>query len=304
MKRVSTFNQAAYTVAEMIIAVGVLGLLGAVFFSVLQSGLILSAKNTAVNAAHEEARQGVVRLTRDIHASISVPQLRDTGFAVISPTPVPSSNPVAPTAAGVSFQNIASGPNYVWKDPGSATLIMIRDNPDKPVEGMRIVIPFWGIEDDIAKVTASGTASHSNVFTANAQEQNVNNAPTFGGTTYAIVYYTNRTMYLVRNGTYIADPTGPYTITTSPYTTGSIDRYVLQAGNYVPSATGGLTIKPATYVSGVAQRYRYENGELHFYQQRYAGSSFFWKDVAIVARYISSPEPFSVPLNRGGSSNN
>ncbi|MDQ6860497.1 MAG: hypothetical protein M3032_04990, partial [Verrucomicrobiota bacterium] len=66
-----------YTVAEMVIAVGVLGLLGTVFFSVLQTGLTLSAKNTAVNAAHEEARQGMLRLTRDVHASISVPQLRD-----------------------------------------------------------------------------------------------------------------------------------------------------------------------------------------------------------------------------------
>ena len=64
-----------YSVVEMTIAMGVLGLLGAVFFSVLNSGLVLSAKNTAVNAAHQEARDGILRLTRDIHASISVPQL-------------------------------------------------------------------------------------------------------------------------------------------------------------------------------------------------------------------------------------
>ncbi|MFZ1218633.1 MAG: hypothetical protein WAO00_05030, partial [Chthoniobacterales bacterium] len=101
-------SERGFTVAEMAVAVGVLGLLGLVFFQVLQSGLTLSAKNTAVNAAHEEARVGVLKLTRDIHASISVPQLRDNGFTVISSDPVSG---VPPMAASVSFQNISSGPN-------------------------------------------------------------------------------------------------------------------------------------------------------------------------------------------------
>src|SRR3954462_8932498 len=110
--RVAPSNQrrdSAFTFAEMGVAIGVLGLLGLVFFQVLQSGLTLAAKNTAVNAAHEEAKQGVLQLTPDIHASSSVPQLRDNTFAVVSSTPIPgSSPPVAPTAPGVSFQNIAS----------------------------------------------------------------------------------------------------------------------------------------------------------------------------------------------------
>src|SRR5678816_2533962 len=137
MKRFTFARQSegAFTVAEMGVAVGVLMLLGVAFFQVLNSGLILSAKNTAVNAAHEEARVGVLRMTRDIHAAVSVPQLRDNGFNVISPDPVSG---VAPTAAGVSFQNVASGPNFVWKDPGNASLIMIKDNPSKPVEGQRL----------------------------------------------------------------------------------------------------------------------------------------------------------------------
>src|SRR3954468_6470565 len=145
-------KNAGFTIVEMLVAVAVLGLLGVVFFQVLNSGLVLYAKNSAVNAAHEEARQGILRLTRDIHSSISVPQLRDntSSHAVVSSTPVPgSSTPVAPTAAGLSFQNIASGPNYVWNDPAGGSMIMIRDNPTKPTEGMRLIIPAWGIEDDI-----------------------------------------------------------------------------------------------------------------------------------------------------------
>src|SRR5258708_7361214 len=124
MKRLP-FNKvaaAAFTVAEMVVAVGVLMLLGMAFFEVLQSGLTLSAKNTAVNAAHEEARMGVLRLTRDIHAAISVPQLRDNGLNVASSDPVSG---VAPTSAGVSFQNIAAGPHFFWEHPNKVSLIMV-----------------------------------------------------------------------------------------------------------------------------------------------------------------------------------
>jgi hypothetical protein len=261
---------AGFGVGEMMVAVAVLGLLGGVFFTVLKSGLVLSAKNTAVNAAHAEARDGVLRLTRDIHASISVPQLRDTSFAVLSSQPVSG---VAPKAAGVSFQNIASGPNFVWKDPGNPSLIMIKDNPNKPTEGMRLIIPFFGLEEDITKVTASGSANHSNVFIKADQSTPNITAPDFGSP-YAITYYTERVMYLVMNGRYIADAAGPY---------------ILSGGSYID------------YTSGAMQRYRFEDGELHLFKQAYNGSSVYWQDKATVAKFISSPKPFYVPLNRSGS---
>lgn len=277
-------SEGGFTFAEMGVATGVLALLGMVFFQVLQSGLVLSAKNTAVNAAHEEARQGVMRLTRDIHASVSVPQLRDSSFAVISSTPSPSASPGAtpPTAAGVSFQNVAAGPNFVFQDPGNVNLIMISDKGGKPTPGMRLIVPFWGAEDDIVKVTAAGSSGHSNVFTANALETGIKKSPTFGGTTYAITYYTKRIMYLVQNGNYVADAKG---------------NFKLIGGQYVE-------VTPGT------GQYRYQNGELHRYEQQSTSSnpsvagSMVWRDVATVARNISSPRPFSVPLNRNGGPNN
>jgi hypothetical protein len=153
---------------------------------------------------------------------------------------------------------------------------MIRDNP-KPTEGQRLIIPFWGIEDDIAKVTASGTANHSNVFTVHALEANINKAPAFmNGTTYAITYYTDRTMYVVENGSYVADSGGDLTL------------------------SGGVY---ANVTPGTGQ-YHYEGGELNQYKQRYSGNALTWQKMATVARYISSPKPFYVPLNRSGSSNN
>ena len=108
MKKLSN---SGFTVAEMAVATAVMAILGIVVFNVLNSGMILYAKNTAVNSAHQEAREGISRLTRDIHAAVSVPQLRSSAhdttytatgsFTVVSSAPV---NGVPPTAAGVSFQ--------------------------------------------------------------------------------------------------------------------------------------------------------------------------------------------------------
>jgi type II secretory pathway pseudopilin PulG len=274
----------AFTLAEMGVAIGVLGLLGLVFFQVLQSGLTLAAKNTAVNAAHEEARQGILRLTRDLHSAVSVPQLRDANLAVVSSTPNPSTpSATPPTAAGVSFQNIAYGPNFVFQDPGNSNLIMINDGAYAPAPGMRLIVPFWGIEDDINKVTAASVSSHSNVFTVHAQEDILKNkVPIYAGSVYAITYYTTRAMYLVKNGTYVADPKGDYN---------------LVSGQYVQ-------VTPGTGA------YHYENGELHYYKQVSTSSNpsvagtMTWQDVATVARYLSSPNPFSVPLNRYGGTDN
>ena len=278
----------AFTFAEMAVAVTVMLILGAVFFQVLKSGMVLSAKNTAVNAAHEEAREGILRLTRDIHASISVPQLRDasSSFAVISSTPSPSASPGAtpPTASAISFQNVFSGPNWIWNDPGGTNgLIMIKDGvAGPPLPGMHLVIPAWGLEDDIKSVAGSpGSQGHSNVWTVHNLETGVRRSPQFAGNYYAITYFTNRTMYAVVNGSYVADSKGDFNPITG------------QPGNYVQVAAG-------------TGSYHYENGELHYYVQAYNSSTntFYWQDKATVARYLSSPRPFSIPLNQFGGPDN
>jgi hypothetical protein len=292
MKRIHKKNsQSGFTVAEMVVSTMVMAILGIVFLQVLNSGMILYAKNTAVNTAHEDAREGINRLTRDIHAAVSVPQLRNSttdanhtvtgSFATVSSTPVGG---VAPTAAGISFQNVVFGsPDFVWKDPNNANLIMINDNPNPPLSGMRLIVPFWGIEDDIQKVAASGNSGHSNVFLSGGGESTiVTKAPTYlSGDAYAVTYYTERVLYVVEGGTYIADSQGPW---------------ILLSGNYV------------AYTSGNMQRYRFEGGELHLYKQRNTGNNngggyFYWQFISTIARYISSPQPFYIPLNSGGSAN-
>jgi hypothetical protein len=304
------FSVRGMTLAELAVAMGVLTLLGLLFFAVLNSGMILYAKNTAVNSAHEEARDGINRLTRDIHASISVPQLRTSNTAlllpsnissIVSPTPA-SGATVAPMAAGVSFQNVSLGPQYIWKEP-SGGKIMVKgtpDTPEAPSEGMRLVAPLFGVEDDITQVSASSSqAGHHNIWLADPNTETLlsNKAQFYGtsGNTYSIVYYTYRVLYLVKNGTYIPDANGPFTITTAT-ASATDERYALSGSSYVPSATGTYKITPAVYTTGTAQRYRYEKGELHLYRQQYANNAFYWADKAVVARYVSNPTPFYIPL--------
>ena len=131
-------------------------------------------------------------------------------------------------------------------------------------------------------------AGRSNVFLQNGGDQTVaSKARKFGQGTYqgwtspyAITYYTERMLYVVENGSYIADSQGPW---------------IYSNGQYV------------AYTSGSMQRYRYENGQLNLYRQRYSSNGnssnayFYWTYVATVARYISSPQPFYVPLNSGGT---
>jgi hypothetical protein len=284
-------TRTGYTVAEMTIASAVLILLGLVFFRVLQSGLLLFSKNTAVNIAHEEARDGVNRMVRDIHAAVSVPELRNldiTTSPISLPTPNPSPVPVsgnatAPMFAAVSFQNVANGPNYLWKDPGNANLIMIKDNYNVS-PGQHLLIPFWGalFEQDIVRATAGGSANHSNVFLANGADTNIN--PRTVGNAYAITYYTERVAYAVMNGTFTADTNGSYT------TAGNWNNH---SSNYVWAPPG----TPPGHLSS------YKNGELHVLKQRYSGSSFYWQDVAVVARNLTTAMPFYTPLNSGGGFN-
>jgi hypothetical protein len=103
-------------------------------------------------------------------------------------------------------------------------------------------------------------------------------------------------MYLVRGGRYVQDPQGPFTITTAGATAADQERFNLVGTSYVPAAGGALKITPTAYTGGAGTRYRYEDGELHFYQQSYANNALYWKDVAVVARYISNPRPFYIPL--------
>lgn len=230
MKRAFSHNR-GFTIAEMMVAVLCFALAGGMIFLLLNSGMILYAKNMSVNTAHQDTRRALNRLLRDLHASVSVPQLID-GFNADGSLKLHSSNITG--AAGVSFQLVYQDPanatdtgtHYVWKDPNSSTQIMIYNNGSTgltapPLVGQRLIIPLWGIESDITKAQpAFNNSDHRNVWLMDEQgnvvdqtttngkaptgqgnsSNNGNNANKAVNVNYAICYYTNRVAYLVQGG--------------------------------------------------------------------------------------------------------
>lgn len=92
------------TLIEMMITMTVVAITGSIVFYILNTGMILFAKNTAINMAHQQARIAVLQMEQDMHAAVSIPQLVDA-----SKNPVAGNGP----AAGISFQSYAKGPLQV-----------------------------------------------------------------------------------------------------------------------------------------------------------------------------------------------
>ncbi len=142
------------TLLELSIAISLIGVVGLSIYSILNVGMILGAKNTAVNTAHQQARVAMLQMVQDLHAAISLPALTDANS-------VPLTNPAPNTAApGISFQLWAGGPYRVCADePADATEIQIQTSADAPAptKGERIIVESHEIEQDITAVTSLGS---------------------------------------------------------------------------------------------------------------------------------------------------
>src|SRR5205085_8370434 len=105
--------------------------------------------------------------------------------SIVSPAPA-SGATSAPMAAGVSFQDVVLGPQYVWKDPSGNGPIMVKGDPTGLTTGLHLVSPMFNVEDDVVKVTATPTAaSHHNVWLASGGEtQLANKVQAFGLVSY------------------------------------------------------------------------------------------------------------------------
>jgi len=286
MKRRTLFHKAGFTLGEMMVSVLCFILAGGIVFLLLNSGMILYAKNMSMNTAHQDTRRSMNRLLRDIHASVSVPYLIDANFNAVSPQPYDGSgNPTG--TPGVCFQLVAQGPNYVWKDPSASSLIMIYDGGNHPAPGQRLIIPLWGIEADITKYQESGCViqgtcitGHDNLWLLDATGQVIDQGQTAGKspnykspnsrnsyTVYAITYYTDRVAYIVQNG--------------------QLKLYYHRYLSANSSGTGGTW-------SWVSPRPKY--GDPTNIQP-----SNWDTNGVVIARDITSSTPFTIPLNSLGT---
>ncbi len=151
------------TLVEMMVTTLLIGVLGLVIYSLLSTGTILGAKNTAVNTAHQRARNALLRMTRTIHAAVSPSRLVDVNGNLIVPAPAPGVS-----APGISFQLWAGGPYKITADTADAWQTLTIDvtgtpTPPTPTVGQRVIIPTYGVESDITAV--SGTAPGSVTLT-------------------------------------------------------------------------------------------------------------------------------------------
>ena len=146
------------TLIELLISTGIVALTGGIIFAILNSGLILFSKNTAINMAHQQARVAVLTMEQDLHEAISIPQLVDASKVAVA-----GNGP----AAGISFQLYAQGPLKVVSQANAGqSQVNVRVNGYVPKVGQRLCIPSHQIEYDIVAV-GSGTTDRVLTLSSN-----------------------------------------------------------------------------------------------------------------------------------------
>jgi prepilin-type N-terminal cleavage/methylation domain-containing protein len=183
-------NTRGFTLLEVMIASSALAVSGGIIYSILTAGLTLFAKNSAINVGHQQARMAVLRMERDLHSAISLPQLVDANRV-----PVAGTGP----SAGVAFQLFAGGPFSIHSNQVVGDTKVQVDNPKSYVfkVGQRLIIPTHEIEIDITGISTSGTVATLTLASGISADIVVSSS----GTGYNIpCFVTDRAAYVVANG--------------------------------------------------------------------------------------------------------
>ena len=144
-----------FKLIELMFTTVLIGALGLMIYSLLYTGMVLGAKNSAVNTAHQQARIAMVEMLQNLHSSVSLPALANA-----SGTPYPSPAPTA--AEGIAFQQWSSGPHKIISDAAAGqnqitlNLTTGTGNPT-PIAGQHLIVPAYQIEADITAVSGATT---------------------------------------------------------------------------------------------------------------------------------------------------
>jgi len=224
-------NKRAFTLIEMMISLGAIGITGGIIFLVLNSGFILFAKNTAINVAHEQARVAILQMQRNIHSSVSVPQLVDVNL-----NPVTGSGP----AAGISFQLFALGPYRIAADAAanqSMVSIIVPAGAGIPTALQHFIVPTHQIEQDITAVSGAGTVNVTLTGTLGLP------ISTSNGSYDIISFVTNRVSYVVINGQLRYYPPG----------TAGTSNYSVLASDITNATPFGIPVNLNNHFVGIVQ---------------------------------------------------
>jgi hypothetical protein len=179
------------------IATVLVGALGVMVFSILSTGTSLGAKNTATNIAHQQARSAMLRMTQQLHAAVSQPQLVDVNGNVTAAQPAP----------GIAFQAWAGGPYQITQDTANAwASVSVNVGTDKPFTNgtaplnQRLIIPGYQVEADITvPITWTSTVNLIPSPTPNPTPVAVTITGTQAPTNYNVAcFITNRCYYVVK----------------------------------------------------------------------------------------------------------
>jgi prepilin-type N-terminal cleavage/methylation domain-containing protein len=181
------------TLAETMITMALVSVLGLLVYSLLNLGTILGAKNSAVNVAHQSARMAMLQMTQDFHCAASPFVLVDT-----------NGNTVAGTgpAEGVAFHlwgkdtNGNDLPPYKIKNDaatGQNKVHIVATAATVPVVGQWLIVPTHEIEEKITAVSGTGDCT---LTLAN----NITTAIEGTGSGNIACFVTDRVSYTVVNG--------------------------------------------------------------------------------------------------------
>jgi type II secretory pathway pseudopilin PulG len=152
-----------FKLIELMFTIVLIGVVGLLIYSLLNTGMVLGAKNTAVNTAHQQARVAMLKMLQNLHSSVSLPALANA-----SGTPYPS--PVPVFAEGIAFQEWSSGPHKIIAGgsgplgdytTSDATIHIRVTGASLPTRGERLIIPTHQIEADVTAL--SGTSNNLQV---------------------------------------------------------------------------------------------------------------------------------------------
>jgi hypothetical protein len=190
----------AMTIVELMITTILVSALGLVIYSLLNIGMILGAKNLAVNVAHEEARMAMLQMIQDFHSSVSLPAVANSDGST-SPVPTPGPSPLY-GYPGIAFQLWSIGPLRIAAkaDPGQNIVqVTVPAGTQVPVAGQRLIVRTHQLEDDITAV--SGAAGGPVNLTLAHNVPVTIDASSIDATKHIVCFITDRCSYAIANKT-------------------------------------------------------------------------------------------------------
>jgi type II secretory pathway pseudopilin PulG len=144
-----------FKLIELVFTTAIIGVLGLVIYALLNTNMVLGAKNTATNTAHQQARVAMLQMVQDLRSAVSLPALAGAnGVAYPSPAPI--------AAEGISFQQLASGPHKITQNAAAGQNVITiavttpaGQQPPNVLVGQRVIVPTHQIEGDIAAVNGA-----------------------------------------------------------------------------------------------------------------------------------------------------